>query len=309
MKIGIGGDAKTLEGIVGEAVAAESAGLATFSISNIFGHDAVSALTVVAAHTNAIELLTAVVPCFPRHPAALAQQALTAQTAAGGRFTLGIGTSHEVVIAGAYKLEFGGVTKRMDEYLQLLVPLLAQEPVDSSGEFFGATLRVRAPDALGTSCVLAALGPRMLRLAGARTDGTVLWLAGPKAIREAILPPLREASTGSGRRDPRIICGLPIALTNSPQEARENVNKKWGRYSSLPSYQRVLRAEGAATPGDVALVGDEAALEKGLRVLEESGASTFLGTLFEFESGCSERTLRFLESRENARSPGTTVPS
>ena len=65
MEIGIGGNASTLDGIVTEAVATESAGLATFSISNIFGHDAISALTIAATHTSRIELLTAVVPCLP----------------------------------------------------------------------------------------------------------------------------------------------------------------------------------------------------------------------------------------------------
>ncbi len=48
MKIGIGGSAGTLPGIVEEAKAAEAAGMATYSISNIFGHDAIGGQTVVA---------------------------------------------------------------------------------------------------------------------------------------------------------------------------------------------------------------------------------------------------------------------
>src|SRR5207247_3422785 len=98
MQIGIGGNAATLKAIVDEAVAAEAGGLATYSVSNIFSHDAIGALTVAATQTQRIELLTAVVPSFPRHPLSLAQQALTAQAAGCGRFTLGIGASHRPVV-------------------------------------------------------------------------------------------------------------------------------------------------------------------------------------------------------------------
>lgn len=297
MRIGIGGNASTLEGIVSEAVSAEEAGLATFSTSNIFGHDAVSALTVAAARTSRIELLTAVVPCLPRHPLALAQQALTAQVAAQGRFTLGLGSSHEVVVAGSYRLGFQPVASRIEEYLRLLVPLLAQERVETRGRFFGAKGRISAPDAMATPCLLAALGPRMLWLAGEYTQGTVLWLAGSKAVRNEISPPLLEASAAARRPAPRIICGLPIALTDAKSGAREYVNQIWGGYASLPSYRRMLEAEGVRTPAEVALVGDESDLDGALQQLEDAGVTTFLGTLIDFEEGCAQRTLGFLGSR------------
>ena len=70
------------------------------SIANIFGLDAIGAMTVVGRETERIELATGVVPTYPRHPMAIAQQALTAGVASKGRFTLGIGLSHQVVIEG-----------------------------------------------------------------------------------------------------------------------------------------------------------------------------------------------------------------
>ncbi len=211
-----------------------------------------------------------------------------------GRFTLGIGSSHEVVTVGTYNLAFDRVADRMREYVSILTPLLAQERVKQRGRFFGANTRVTAPDARPTQCVMAALGPRMLEVAGECTDGTILWLAGPEAIRSAIVPPLRAASSRAARAEPRVICGLPIALTNSESDARSYVNDVWGRYGGLPSYRRMLDAEGASTPADVALIGDEEALVVALRTLEESGVSTFLGTLVDFEEGCAKRTLEFL---------------
>ena len=58
-------------------------GFASFWMSNIFGLDALTALAVAGSQVPGIELGTAVVPTYPRHPAALAQQALTAALAVG----------------------------------------------------------------------------------------------------------------------------------------------------------------------------------------------------------------------------------
>ena len=82
--IGGAGPAPSLRSIVEQAQAAESAGFSTFGMANIFSHDAIGALTLVGAETERLELMTAVVPTYPRHPHAMAQQALTAQAASGG---------------------------------------------------------------------------------------------------------------------------------------------------------------------------------------------------------------------------------
>ena len=64
------------------------------------GHDAMTVLALAAGETSEIELGTYVIPTYTRHPVAMAQQALATNAACGGRFTLGLGLSHEVVIAG-----------------------------------------------------------------------------------------------------------------------------------------------------------------------------------------------------------------
>ena len=111
MKIGIGGNASSLQGIVSEAKPSEEALFSTYSISNELGHDAIGAQTVAAVQTAEIELLTAVVHGLPRHPVALAQQALTAQAAARGRFTLGIGLSHKVMMERSFGLTYDPAAK------------------------------------------------------------------------------------------------------------------------------------------------------------------------------------------------------
>ena len=80
---------------------------------NIFSWDAITALAIVARETTRIELGTAVVPSYPRHPMALAQQALTAGAVSGGRFTLGIGLSHQIVIEGMFGLSYEKPAKQM----------------------------------------------------------------------------------------------------------------------------------------------------------------------------------------------------
>ena len=82
-------------------------GFSSAWLSNIFGFDALTALAVTGHGVDGIELGTAVVPTYPRHPAALAQQALTASAALGGRLVLGIGLSHKIVIEDMYGYDYG----------------------------------------------------------------------------------------------------------------------------------------------------------------------------------------------------------
>ena len=99
-------------------------GFSSAWINNIFGLDALTTLAVAGSQVPGIELGTAVVPTYPRHPVALAQQALTVAAATGGRLTLGVGTSHEIVIRDMFGYDFGKPGQHTREYLSILRPLL-----------------------------------------------------------------------------------------------------------------------------------------------------------------------------------------
>src|SRR5262245_30273365 len=73
-------------------------GMASAWATTIFGLDALTTLAVVGSQVPGIEVGTAVVPTYPRHPVVLAQQALTTALATDGRLALGIGLSHKLVI-------------------------------------------------------------------------------------------------------------------------------------------------------------------------------------------------------------------
>ncbi len=175
-------------------------GFASAWMSNIFGLEALTALAVAGSQVPGIELGTAVVPSYPRHPAVLAQQALTTDLALGGRLALGIGLSHQIVIQDMYGHSFDRPARHMREYLAVLVPLLRGEPVSFDGETLHAHIGLSVPRVGDkVTLLLAALAPQMLRLAGRYADGTVLWMTGPATVRDYIVPAITAAASDAGR--------------------------------------------------------------------------------------------------------------
>ncbi len=252
-------------------------GFASAWMSNIFGLDALTALAVAGSQVPGIELGTAVVPTYPRHPAVLAQQALTADLAVGGRLALGIGLSHQIVIEDMYGYSFDKPARHMREYLAALVPLLSSEPADFDGETLRAHIGLSTPrSGRKVPLLLAALAPKMLRLAGRYADGTILWMTGPATVRDYIVPAITTAASEAGRPDPRVVCILPVCVTDDPGQARADAAKAFAIYGQLPSYRAMLDREGAAGPGDVAIVGDEDAVEGQIMALADAGVTDFV---------------------------------
>lgn len=250
-------------------------------LANIFALDALTALAVAGRNVPGIELGTAVVPTYPRHPAALAQQAITTHLALGERLVLGIGTSHKVVVEGAFGYSFDRPARHMREYLAALVPLLQDGQVNVEGETITARYQMTGPrPQQAPSVLLAALAPRMLELAGTYADGTILWMTGPATIRDHIAPVLGAAALAAGRPTPRIVCTLPVCVTTDEGAARMRADKVFAMYGRLPSYRAMLDREGASGPGGVAIVGDEAAVTDQIGALAEIGVTDFVAAEF-----------------------------
>jgi F420-dependent oxidoreductase-like protein len=286
----------SLAGAVAQARRAEQTGFASFWLPNIFGLDAITAAAIVGREVDRIEFGTAVVPTYPRHPVALAQQALTASAATGGRFALGIGLSHKIVIEDMFGLDFSKPARHMREYLEVITPLLRGEPVEHRGELYRVKASLSVPGAAPVPLLVAALGPVMLGLAGRLADGTITWMTGPRTLAEHIAPAIRKAARDAGRPEPRIVAGLPIALCRDPASAREVMAKAFEIYGMLPSYRAMLDREGAASPADVGLVGDEAALRAQIGRLRDAGVTDFDAVVTPVEEGSEARTFEFLAS-------------
>ena len=281
MRISVTIGGSDVDGIVSEVRRAADAGFESVWAANIFGPDAVLALAIAGREVPGVHVGTAVVPTYPRHPHALAQQAMTAWDATGGRFTLGIGLSHQIVIETMFGLSFDRPAAHMREYLSVLLPLLREGNVSFQGEQY----RVQAPlersgPSGGPSVLLAAMAPVMLRLAGEVADGTLLWMTGAKTVAEHVAPRITKAAADAGRPSPAIVAALPVAVTNDVDAAREQAAATFAIYGGLPSYRAMLDKEGAAGPQDVAIVGDEATVAAGVRAMGEAGVTEFSAACF-----------------------------
>lgn len=250
-------------------------------MSHIFGVDALTALAVAGSQVPEIELGTAVVPTYPRHPGALAQQVRTTALAVGpDRLTLGIGLSHRVVIENMFGYGFERPARHMREYLSILGPLLERQPVSFTGETLTGNLELGIPDEGRIPVLLAAMGTRMLQLAGRRADGTVLWMTGPATIREHIAPTITAAATDAGRPPARIVCALPVLVTDDADAARERAARTFATYGTLPSYRAMMDREGAAGPADLAIIGTEDQVAARVREVFDAGATEFVASVF-----------------------------
>jgi F420-dependent oxidoreductase-like protein len=258
----------------------EAQGFDGLFFGSVTGADAMTVIALAGQKTSRIELGTSVVPTYLRHPTGMAMQALATQAATGGRFTLGIGPSHKPFVEGMLGIPYDRPAVHTREYLSVLLPLLHGEPVSFRGEFFKVNGQVRVPNTEAPQVLISALAPVMLRIAGELAGGTITWMAGLRAIESHVTPRIRKAAQEAGRPEPRIMVGLPVVVTDDAAAAKEKAAQAFRVYGTLPNYQRILATSGAAGPADVAIVGNEAEVERQLRDLASAGATDFLTGMF-----------------------------
>ncbi len=277
---------------------AEADGFDSFWFPQVFGADVLTVIAIAGERTRRIELGTAVVPTFPRHPVVLAQQALTTQAATGGRLTLGVGVSHKSTTEDWLGLSYDKPASHMREYLSVLRPLLNDEGVNFVGKEFRVNTALQVPDAMPCPVLVSALGPRMLAIAGELGDGVIVWMTGPRTVETHVGPHLNSAADAAGRPKPRVCVGVAVAVTDNPDGARDRAGRLFRSYDVLPSYQRMLEIEGVGGPADLAIVGNEAAVEGQLRRLADAGATDLLASVFSVDEGSAsvERTHALLKS-------------
>ena len=269
------GDKVATAGLVERAQAAEVAGFASAWLPQVGTVDALMALALAGGATKRIELGTAVVPTYPRHPTVLAEQALTVQDASGDRLALGIGLSHKFLIENSLGLDYSKPIPHTREYLTILNGLLAGEAVAFSGEMYRVKSQVSVGKASKPPVLVAALGPAMLRLCGRLSDGTITWMGGLDYLRDIAIPTMTEAAAGAGRPAPRFVAMVPVLLSDDGGAGREVVNTSFEMYGKIPSYRATLDRGGAAEPADVAIIGNDDAIRAGLAAFAEAGVTDF----------------------------------
>ena len=287
--------------LVEEIVQAEAHGFSSAWLAHIAGPDAMTTLAIAGSRTSTIELGTFVVPTFPRHPVAMAQQGLTVQAVSNNRFTLGIGLSHRVVMEGRLGYDWDHPIRHMREYLSVLRPALAGESVTFQGEEYrvdgvGLGISVGQPPQI----LVAALGPQMLKLCGRMADGTAVWMGGPTYLRDHAIPTIRQAAEEAGRPAPRIVASVPVCVTDKPDEVRKTAARAFARYGQLPSYRAILDRDGASEPTDVSLIGSEDEVRAGLRAFADAGVTDFAAAIFAPDRADAEQTIEVLRSTESS---------
>lgn len=258
-------------------------------------------LTVVAValrEVDTIEIATGVLPIQIQHPMQLAQRALTVNLISGGRLVLGVGLSHQMVSENMWGVLWEKPVRRMREYLDGLLPLLAGEPANAEGETVTTRGQLRVHDAPEPPVYIAALGPQMLKLAGRRSAGTITWMTGPTTLREHVGPTLRGAADEAGRPagSVQVAAVLPVAVTDDVAGARAQAAEQFAMYGQLPSYRAMLDREGYAGPEDAALIGDEETVSGRLEELRAAGVDEYVAGVYDKSPENRARTRALLRS-------------
>jgi F420-dependent oxidoreductase-like protein len=267
--------ADRLAGLLDDGKSAEAQGFASFWFPQVPGYlDAMTAVALLGQVTERIEIGTAVVPIQTRHPLIMAQQALTTQVACSGRFSLGLGPSHHWIISDQLGLPYDRPARLVRDYLDALTAAFAGPgTVDVDNDNFRVHSPVDVTDSFDMPVLLAALGPTMLRIAGERAGGTILWMADERAIGDYVVPRISEAATAAGRPGIRVVAGVPVALcsTHEVDDARTYASEVLGHADFSPNYVRLLEHGDAEDVGDTMAAGDESTIAARLRRYRDAG--------------------------------------
>jgi F420-dependent oxidoreductase-like protein len=281
MRIGLGAGAPTIDRIIEQAEEAEAAGFTSLWFpSNVLG-DPLAAIAVAGRATSSIELGTAVLVTYAAHPLLMAARVSgTAAAMARPGLVLGMGPSHDMAVEGAYGLSYARVGTHTEEYTRVVSAALRGEAVDVDGEELRAHSGTPPAAPFPVPVLLGALAPRMLRVAGEVADGTITWMANREAVESHVVPRIRAAADAAGRPAPRVVVGLPVAVHDDVDEAREAAATAYGFYGNLPNYQRILHLGGLERSADACIVGNEEAVAEQLRALVAAGATDVWAAAF-----------------------------
>ncbi len=291
MRIGALVRGMTIDEIVDNVNRSRLAGYDSVWLTDGSGMEPLTTLAAVGRVVPDIELGTAVVRTPPRHPMALAQQALTVNALIRGRLALGVGLSHQAAIEQGWGLSLARPIVHMRDYLSILVPLVASGAVAYDGDLHSAHGELFVTDGAPCPVLVGALGAQMLGLAGRLADGTVTFMTGPRTLTGFTCPTIFEAAERAGRPRPRVVAMVAVCVTDDVAGARRRAEQVFGGMSSLPSYAAMLEREG----GPALVAGTEAEVEERLVSLEAAGVSDLVPIrVARRESDDAARTAEFM---------------
>ena len=226
--------------------------LATTSPSPHRHLDALALAAAVAVRTEKVQIATSVVDTVRRHPAMLAQTALTIDHLAKGRFILGLGAG-EMENTVPYGFDFKTPVGRFEESLKVIRLLWeADGPVNFEGKFYQlhhARLDTEPYAGKFPRIWIGGSGPRMLGIAGREADGW--WPVGSFSVEAyaGMLAALRQSAEQAGR-DPLAIetAGFMTCLIGDEGELEEITRAPLVKAFLLQVRGDTMRERGFAHP-------------------------------------------------------------
>jgi probable F420-dependent oxidoreductase len=267
------------------------------------GADAVTVMTLAAAHTRQLEVATAVLPIQTRTPIVLAMTAATLGHIAPGRFSLGLGVSSRAIVEQWNGLTFVPGLAQMREAVQVIRAALSGERVNFDGRFY----KIRnfrlliPPPPRPVPIVLAALGDEALRVAGEIADGVLMNWIGPETVPHAVA----QVEAGA-KRAGRTLDGFEIAafirtcVTDAPEAARQSLARDITGYTTVDAYANYFRGSGFAEDVDAVQAAWKAGDRAGAPGKLSPRLLDALGVVGD-EAYCRERIAEFRHS-------GLTMP-
>ncbi|MGH9035948.1 MAG: TIGR03617 family F420-dependent LLM class oxidoreductase, partial [Acidimicrobiia bacterium] len=245
------------DGVADQARSLEAAGFdAVFSIES--SHDVFFPLAL-AAQATGLEVMTNVAIAFPRNPVHLAHAAFDLQLISRGRFVLGLGSQVRPVNERLFGIPWSRPVDRLREMVLAVKAIFAawQEGtrLDFRGEFSTHTFMNPGfnpgPNPYGLPPVLlAALGPRMTRMAAEVADGILVHpFSSERFVRERMMPAVGEglAQAGRSRREFTMVSNVIVCTGRDEAEmatAEAGVRALLAFYASTPTYRPLLELEG-----------------------------------------------------------------
>jgi F420-dependent oxidoreductase-like protein len=273
----------------GEAAAA---GLRSVWFGQVFGVDSPQLAAIVGREVPGLQVGTAAIPVFGRHPLLVSSQALTAQAATHGRYHLGLALGTKWLTEEGFGIPFERPIARLREFLTALRQLTETGAADFHGELLTVTTplpsRVAGAEA-GVPLLVAAMGPQALRASGELADGILPYLAGPRVLAEHIVPAVTAAAEAAGRPAPRIVAFVNAVVTDEAAAVREEVGERLAFYERIPSYARVLELGGYERAVDVSVIGDEKTVAAEVRRYRDAGATEVIVSGTEFAGEANRR--------------------
>jgi probable F420-dependent oxidoreductase len=227
---------------------AEELGYDSTYVTHIAARDSLTVLMAYAAATERIKLGTGVLPIYSRTPVATAQTAATIDEYSDGRMVLGLGVSHQVTVENWYGQKLERPLKAMREYAGIVRACFRGED-PPEGEIFRSQFRFMGYEPRPEIPIyVAALSPKMIRLAGEISDGAMLWLCNPNYIRDVVVPEARAGRERAGRslEGFDIVAAVPSAVTDDKASAYETMRSDLLTYWSLPFYRAMIERSGFA---------------------------------------------------------------